>query len=134
MPNDQIAHGCDNFMSWYEVSGGGGYVTMTSHCGSYVKEAEYRFGGAVNPYYKGAYYQRFCVDCEGKVGEELTLELITLQEVSVIIRKRGLEAVLSALTDFAIYDCDGTDFEVIEHLDAASVACGEADMRRRGDV
>ena len=133
MPNDQIAHGCDNFVSWYEVSGGGGYVTMTSHCGSYVKEAEYRFGGAVNPYYKGAYYQRFCVDCEGKVGEELTLELITLQEVSVIIRKRGLEAVLSALTDFAIYDCDGTDFEVIEPLDAA-VVCHYTSMRRRGDV
>ena len=65
---------------------------------------------------------------------ETTLDLITLHEVSVIIRKRGLEAVLSALTDFAIYDDDGTDFEVIKHLDAASVACGEADMRRRGDV
>jgi hypothetical protein len=74
MPNDQIAHGCDNFMSWYEVSGGGGYVTMTSHCGSYVKEAEYRFGGAVNPYYKGAYYQRFCVDCEGKEQDRLRRE------------------------------------------------------------
>ena len=69
-----------------------------------------------------------------KVGEELTLELITLQEVSVIIRKRGLEAVLSALTDLVLYADDCYGFEVIEHLDAASVACGEADMRRRGDV
>jgi len=74
MPKDQIAHGCDNFASWYEVSGGGGYVTMTSHCGSYVKEAEYRFGGAVNPYYEGAYYQRFCVDCEGKEQDRLRRE------------------------------------------------------------
>jgi hypothetical protein len=73
-----------------------------------------------------------------KVGEELTLELITLQEVSVILRKRGLEAVLSALTDLvryadddglASYRCEGTDAKVIDHLDAASAACDEADMR-----
>jgi hypothetical protein len=66
-----------------------------------------------------------------KVGEELTLELNTLHEVSVILRKRGLEAVLSALTDLVRHadECDGTDFEVIEHLDAASVACGHALMR-----
>jgi hypothetical protein len=72
----------------------------------------------------------------GKVGKELTLELSTLQEVSVILRKRGLEAVLSALTDLVRHAdyCDGTDAEVIEHLDAASVACGEADMRGREDV
>lgn len=57
-------------------------------------------------------------------------DLITLSEISVIMRKRGNEAVLSAMVDLMREwnDCDGAYGDVVNFLDSALVAYGEAEM------
>ena len=62
--------------------------------------------------------------------ERISEELITLQEVSVVMRKRGNRLVLDAMADLMREwnDCDGAYGEVVKLLDLASIAYGEAEM------
>jgi Ca2+-binding EF-hand superfamily protein len=62
--------------------------------------------------------------------EPISEELITLHEVSVVMRKRGNRLVLDAIADLMREwnDCDGTYGDVVKLLDLASIAYNEAEM------